>query len=93
VNYYLQLFVVRLNLLAGQLESLVLFAMPNFHSAFFALEAIGYCFSSLATLVVVPVFSGGKLASWIRGLFILNGLEELASLASQLRDGLHSLNK
>lgn len=73
VNYYLQLFVVRLNLLAGQLEDLALFAMPNFHSAFFALEAIGYSFSSLATLIVVPVFSGGRLAGWIRRLFVLNG--------------------
>ncbi len=72
-NYYLQLFVVRLNLLAGQLEGLALLAMPNFHSMFFALEAIGYLFSSLATLVVVPIFSGGRLANWIRGLFIVNG--------------------
>lgn len=73
-NYYLQLFVVRLNLLAGQLEGLAVLAMPNFHSLFFALEAFGYLFSSLATLVVIPVFSGGRLASWIRGLFIVNGM-------------------
>ena len=72
-NYYLQLFVVRLNLLAGQLEGLALLAMPNFHSAFFALEAIGYFFASLATLAAAPVFSGGRLEGWIRGLFILNG--------------------
>lgn len=72
-NYYLQWFVVRLNLLNGQLEGLALLAMPNFHSVFFALEAVGYLFSSLATLAVYPLFSGGKLADWIRRLFILNG--------------------
>ncbi|MBW7884129.1 MAG: hypothetical protein H3C34_16100 [Caldilineaceae bacterium] len=73
-NYYLQLFVVRLNLQAGELESLSVLAMPNFHSLFFALEAIGYLFSSLATLSVAPIFSGGRLANWIRGLFIVNGV-------------------
>ncbi len=72
-NYYLQLFVVRLNLESGTLDGLALLAQPNFHSVFFALETIGYAFLSLATLFVSPVFSGGKLESWIRWLFILSG--------------------
>jgi hypothetical protein len=72
-NYYLQLFVVRLNLGNGTLDGLSLLAQPNFHSVFFALETLGYAFLSLATLFVSQVFSGGKLEIWIRGLFIISG--------------------
>ncbi len=73
-NAYLQLFVVRLNILQGQLESLAILAMPNLHSVFFALEAIGYGFLSAAVLSVSPVFTRGRLANWIRRLFIAIGI-------------------
>ena len=73
-NYFLQLYVVRLNLLSGTLEGIALLAVPNFHSIFFALETIGYAFLSLATLFVSPVFRGGKLENWIRSLFIVGGV-------------------
>lgn len=73
-NYYLQLFVVRLNILAGDLEGLTLLALPNLHSIFFALEVLGYGFLSLALLAVSPALGGGKLHTWMRRLFILNGL-------------------
>jgi hypothetical protein len=72
-NYYIQLFVVRLNLLKGDLDGLALLAHPNLHSVFFALETIGYTFLSLAILFASPVFGGGKLESWIRWLFIASG--------------------
>lgn len=72
-NAYLQLFVVRLNILHGQLEGIAILAMPNLRSVFFALEAIGYGFLSIALLVISPAFTGGRLAKWIRGLFIANG--------------------
>ncbi len=72
-NYYLQLFVVRLNLESGALDGLALLAQPNFHSIFFALETLGYAFLSLATLFVSQAFNGGKLENWIRWLFILSG--------------------
>jgi hypothetical protein len=72
-NYYLQLFVVRLNLQSGTLDGLDLLAQPNLHSVFFALETLGYAFLSLATLFVSPVFKGGMLAGWIRSLFIVSG--------------------
>jgi len=72
-NYYLQLFVVRLNLESGMLDGLALLAQSNLHSVFFALETLGYTFLSLATLFVSQVFSGGKLESWIRWLFIVSG--------------------
>jgi hypothetical protein len=72
-NYYLQLFVVRLNLASGTLDGLALLAQPNLHSVFFAMETLGYTFLSLATLFVSQAFSGGKLQDWIRWLFIVSG--------------------
>jgi hypothetical protein len=72
-NYYLQLFVVRLNILSGDLEGLSLLVMPNLHSVFFAFESIGYAFLSLATLVILPIFAESSLANWIRRLLIITG--------------------
>ena len=71
-NYYLQLFVVRLNLQSSTLEELSILAQPNLHSIFFALETLGYEFLSLATLFVSLVFTSGKLEIWIRSLFIVS---------------------
>jgi len=72
-NYYLQLFVVRLNLQSGALEGLSILSQPNLHSIFFALETLGYGFLSLATLFVSLVFTSGKLEIWVRSLFIVSG--------------------
>jgi len=72
-NYYLQLFVVRLNLQSGTLEGLSILAQPNLHSTFFALETLGYGFLSLATLFVSLVFTRSNLGIWIRSLFIISG--------------------
>lgn len=72
-NYYLQLFVVRLNIKASSLDGLALLAQPNLHSVFFALETLGYAFLSLATLFVSQVFTQGKLEIWIRRMFIVSG--------------------
>lgn len=72
-NYYIQLYVVRLNLLNANLEGLDLLAMPNPRSVFVALETIGYAFLSLAMLSISPVFTEGKLESWIRWVFIISG--------------------
>ncbi|GBO54203.1 hypothetical protein APA_2151 [Pseudanabaena sp. lw0831] len=72
-NYYLQLFVVRLNLQSGTLEGLSILAQPNLHSIFFALETLGYGFLSLATIFISFVFTSGKLEIWMRSLFIVSG--------------------
>ncbi|HXF62594.1 MAG TPA: hypothetical protein VNK95_13315 [Caldilineaceae bacterium] len=85
-NYYVQLFVVRLNLINGALEGLALFAMPNLRSAFFALECIGYGFLSLATLTVSPVFVGSGVARWLRLLLIANGVLGIGGMAVALLD-------
>ncbi len=73
-NAYLQLFLVRLNLLQGQLEGLAILAMPNLRSVFFCAGSGRLWVLSVAMLAASPVFSGGRLASWIRGLFIVNGV-------------------
>lgn len=72
-NYYLQLFVVRLNLQSGTLEGLSILAQPNLHSIFFALETLGYGFLSLATLFISLVFTNGNLEIWVRSLLIVSG--------------------
>lgn len=73
-NYFLQLHTVRLNLLAGTLEGVALLSLPNFHSAFFALEAAGYGLQSLAALTWIAAFPGPKRrAAWIRALLALSG--------------------
>lgn len=73
-NYMLQLFVVRLNVLNGDLEGLSLIAMANPSSVFVALEAIGYGIFGLVMLFTGSVFTGAKLESWIRGLLVVSGL-------------------
>jgi len=74
MNYFLQLVVLRPNILAGEIEGMAILAMTNPHSLFWALELGGYGFQSLATLAVAPIFSGGGLESWIRRLFVANGV-------------------
>jgi hypothetical protein len=76
-NYFLQLFVVRLNLEDGNLEGLALLAMPNSRSAFVALESVGYAFLSLAALFASQVFTRQGLEIWIRRLLVLSGLTGL----------------
>jgi hypothetical protein len=72
VNYYLQLFVVRLNIASGDLEGLPLLAMPNLHSVFFALETMGYAFLSAAMLFLIPIILDGKLGKWIAAFIIVS---------------------
>jgi hypothetical protein len=62
-----------LNIQAGEVEGLSLLAMPNLHSAFFALESVGYAFLSLAMLAVSPVFEGGRLCKVTRWLYAVSG--------------------
>lgn len=71
--YALQLHTVSLNILSRELAGLSLLALPNFHSAFFALDTLGYAFLSLAGLAVIPLFPGSGRPSWIRRLLALDG--------------------
>ncbi len=71
--YALQLHTVSLNIAAGDLEGVSLLALPNFHSAFFALDTLGYAFLSLAMLAVIPLFPGPGARRWTRWLLFLDG--------------------
>jgi hypothetical protein len=69
LNYFLYLTVVRQNPQGYAWLTMDLRA----DSAFWALEVLGYTFMSLGALLVVPIFSGGRVGSAIRWLFVLNG--------------------
>jgi hypothetical protein len=66
-NYYLQLTVARHLPVDGG-------AAAVFGSVFLAMETLGYGFLGVATLLVAPVFTKGKLESAIRWLFIAIGV-------------------
>ena len=70
-NYFLQMTVVRQNPLA-----FAVLTMDPTHkdSVFWAFEILGYGFMSLATLFVSAVFKKVGVESWIRWLFIVNGV-------------------
>ncbi len=70
---YVQLTVVRQNILGGVTDGLALWAMPNMRSLFFALEAVAYGFMSLSTLVAAPLFGREGVERWVRWLFLANG--------------------
>lgn len=67
INRFVQLTVVRQATLSGRTEGLARFLPYSSTSVMFALEILGWgVFLSLATLVLTPVFKGGKLESDIR---------------------------
>ena len=73
INYFVQLAVVAGNPLQVSADALALFTfMPG--SAMFVVDMLGYSFMCLATLAVAPVFVGGRLERWLKGLFIAHGL-------------------
>jgi hypothetical protein len=43
------------------------------HSLFWDVDALGYIFLSLATLIAVPVFGKHGLEQWVRRFFLANG--------------------
>ena len=81
INYFLQLTVVRPNLLSGETEGLSLFAMTNPNGIFIALESLGYLIQEFAFLFVAFAFTGSKLQQAIRWTFLINFVAGLLSLA------------
>lgn len=80
-----QLGVVRQRVAAGQLDGLDWFAAYEGHSAMFGLEILGWgWFLGLAMLIAAPVFSGGRLESWLRWLMVGYGVLGLISAAAFL---------
>jgi hypothetical protein len=73
LNYYVQLTVVRTNVL-GAPSALIEMLRFTPGSLMFAQDMLGYTFLCLATLAAAPVFSGDRLSRWLKGLFIAHGL-------------------
>ena len=46
------------------------------------LDGLGYTYMSLAVFLTAPVFSGGRVATWLRWLAILSGPSAIGVLAS-----------
>lgn len=73
LTYYVQLTFVKNNYLPIAEEATAPFVfIPG--TPIFAQDMLGYVFFCLATLAAGPVFTGGKLETWIKWLFIFNGI-------------------
>jgi len=79
-NYWVLLTVVRESLLSGYTEGLEWFVIGGPHSITNTIEGIGYGFMGLAVIFISQVFDGGKLESWLRRLFIVNGVAGIAGV-------------
>jgi len=77
--YYIQMTVVRQNLVNGTTEglSLWLFGYQSPYNIPQALEAVGYGFLCISSLFAAQVFEGGKLQQWVRWSFVGTGLSGL----------------
>jgi hypothetical protein len=73
INYFVQLAVVSGNPLRASADVLALFTFTP-GSVMFVVDMLGYSFMCLATLAAAPVFAGGRLERWLKGLFIAHGL-------------------
>lgn len=77
---YVELTVVRQNILHGTTDGLSLWILANPRSLFFALEAVGYEAMSISALFLALIFGQGKIESWIRWLFITNAVISTAAI-------------
>jgi hypothetical protein len=72
INRFSQLGVVRQAALAGRVDGLSWFLAYGDYSIMLGLEYLGWAwFLGLAMLCAAPLFSGGRLENWIRGLMLL----------------------
>lgn len=78
-NYYIQMSLVRHNLIHKMTEGLSLWLYANYYPYTIpgALEGIGYFFMCLSFLCVSQVFRQGKLERWIHWLFVASGISGL----------------
>ncbi len=68
-NYFLQLIVVRQNLVSGNTDGMTLLIMPNTHSVFWTLEFLGYFWQGVAAGFLALALGRDRLQLWIRWLF------------------------
>lgn len=81
INYFVQLTMVRENILHGTHANLEHFIMDNPRSVMFSIDMLGYFFLSLSSLAVSFVFMGGALEKTIRWLFLAAGVLGLVGWA------------
>lgn len=81
MNYSTQLLSVQRAILAGETDGLAMLVHGNPHAIFWSLVS-GYIFMNLAMLFAAPVFAGGKLETWTRRFFLLNGASVVLTTAS-----------
>lgn len=82
IVYFIGLTVVVPHMFSMEAEKVGLFLfIPG--SFMTGLDALAYCFMSLATLFAAPVFRGGRMQQWIRWAFIANGVLAPAILLVQ----------
>lgn len=81
MNYSTQLLSVQRAILAGETDGLAMLVHGNPHAIFWSLVS-GYIFMNLAMLFVAPVFAGGKIETWTRRFFLLNGASVVLTTAS-----------
>ena len=73
LTYYIQLTFVANNYLPVAKEAVLPFVfLPG--TPLFAQDMLGYAFMTAATLAAAPVFTGGKLESWLKWLFIFHAV-------------------
>lgn len=81
INYSTQLLSVQRAILGGETDGLAMLVHGNPHAIFWSLVS-GYIFMNLAMLFAAPVFAGGKLETWTRRFFLLNGASVVLTMAS-----------
>jgi len=81
MNYITQLLSVQRAILAGETDGLAMLVHGNPHAIFWSLVS-AYIFMNLAMLFAAPVFAGGKLETWTRRFFLLNGASVVLTTAS-----------
>ena len=81
MNYSTQLLSVQRAIQAGETDGLAMLVHGNPHAIFWSLVSC-YIFMNLAMLFAAPVFAGGKLETWTRRFFLLNGASVVLTTAS-----------
>jgi hypothetical protein len=75
IHYFVQLTAVRLSIQQGQLTGMEQIVQANPLSAVSAINMLGITlFLGLASIFLVPIFSGGQVERVIRYAFLVNGI-------------------
>lgn len=81
MNYMIELVSVQRSFLSGETDGLGMLIHTNPHAIFWSLVS-AYIFMNLAMLFAAPVFQGGRLETWIRRFFLLNGYSVVATITT-----------